>query len=167
MAKEIERKYLIDRGLVDSGNMPKADAHSERIQQFYLTMGDSEVRARAKRELGEGHGYQYFLTIKSGTGLVREETEVQITSTTYSELERFAIARIAKTRYKIGRWEIDVFLPPFSNLIIAEIELTHEDEVITIPHWMASYVIREVTDDPQYKNANLARLAESVNRLYK
>ena len=38
-------------------------------------------------------------------------------------------------------------------LVVAEIELQHENEVFEKPNWLG----REVTSDPRYPNANLAK----------
>jgi CYTH domain-containing protein len=62
---------------------------------------------------------------------------------------------IDKTRYvKLfdgKKWEIDLFRTPTPGLILAEIELISKNEQITLPPW----VIREVTGEPQYYNANM------------
>jgi adenylate cyclase len=50
-------------------------------------------------------------------------------------------------------WEIDVFQGDDRGLVIAEIELQHENEVLEKPNWLG----REVTSDPRYSNANLAK----------
>lgn len=158
MAKEIERKFLLSAGIKKNVNI----GDFKQIIQHYLMMGDVEVRVREVRDTHT----DFFLTMKQGSGLAREEIETKIPWEVFSRLMEHTKASISKKRYKVERWEFDFFCSPFDELVIAEIELTHENEEITIPHWMASYVVREVTDDPQYKNVNLARLAESVNRLY-
>ena len=52
-------------------------------------------------------------------------------------------------------WEIDVFLD--RELVLAEVELRSSDEVAPLPPWLAPFVEREVTDDPAYLNAVMAR----------
>ena len=65
--------------------------------------------------------------------------------------------RIVKTRYLIpsGRhlFEVDVFHEKNEGLVIAEIELTSENEPFSKPDWLGE----EVTGNPKYYNANLIR----------
>ena len=49
-------------------------------------------------------------------------------------------------------WEVDEFLGDNAGLVVAEVELSHEDQPFARPPWLAE----EVTDDPRYYNANLA-----------
>jgi CYTH domain-containing protein len=62
---------------------------------------------------------------------------------------------IEKTRYKIEyaglTWEVDEFAAENQGLIIAEVELTDENQSIELPEWIG----KEVSDDPRYFNANL------------
>ena len=56
--------------------------------------------------------------------------------------------------YKNQYFEIDVY-PFWKDRAILEIELREEDEAIDFPEEIR--IIREVTDDPSFKNAALAR----------
>ena len=42
-------------------------------------------------------------------------------------------------------------------LWLAELELTHAEQAVAIPDWLAPFLEREVTDDPSYTNRALAR----------
>jgi CYTH domain-containing protein len=42
------------------------------------------------------------------------------------------------------------------DLVLAEIELPSEDVKPKLPQWIAPYVVREVTDESEYLNINLA-----------
>ena len=55
--------------------------------------------------------------------------------------------------YENQYFEIDVY-PFWQDKAIAEIELSDENTPIVFPDYIK--IIREVTDDPAYKNANLA-----------
>ena len=63
---------------------------------------------------------------------------------------------IEKTRYLVDRgchtFEIDVFEGANEGLIVAEIELGHEDEAFERPSWLG----QEVTEDVRYYNTALA-----------
>ena len=48
-------------------------------------------------------------------------------------------------------WEVDEFFGDNMGLILAEVELEHEDQRFSKPAWIA----QEVTDDARYFNANL------------
>jgi CYTH domain-containing protein len=64
---------------------------------------------------------------------------------------------IEKIRYKIYLknliWEVDEFLGENQGLILAEVELTHENQTIELPDW----IDREVTGDRRYYNASLVK----------
>jgi CYTH domain-containing protein len=66
-------------------------------------------------------------------------------------------ALIEKIRYivplGVHTWEIDVFLGENSGLVIAEIELKHEQEGIELPSWIGT----EVTGQWPYYNNSLAQ----------
>jgi CYTH domain-containing protein len=66
---------------------------------------------------------------------------------------------VRKRRYVVAagerRWEIDEFLD--RPLVLAEIELGSEDEEVVVPGWLARFVEREVTDEPEYLNVKLAK----------
>ena len=66
--------------------------------------------------------------------------------------------QIQKTRYFISEnnqcFEIDVY-PEWSKQAIMEIELSSEDEEIKLPSFIN--IIKEVTDDPTYKNYEMAK----------
>jgi CYTH domain-containing protein len=63
---------------------------------------------------------------------------------------------IEKTRYLIPAgshtWEVDVFFGANAGLIVAEIELSREDEPFDKPSWIGE----EVSGDVRYYNSNLA-----------
>ena len=52
-------------------------------------------------------------------------------------------------------WEIDVFEGENAGLVIAEVELEHEDQSFARPPWVG----REITRDEQYSNTRLAQRA--------
>jgi adenylate cyclase len=89
--------------------------------------------------------------------LSREEYEYEIPYEEAIELLSHASSGvIEKTRYTLphGRfvWEVDVFSGARAGLIIAEIELTREDDQLQTPPWIG----REVTGDKRYSNRSLA-----------
>ncbi|MEX2280915.1 MAG: CHAD domain-containing protein [Gemmatimonadota bacterium] len=148
---EIERKYLLKR-------MPRVK-HAQQllIRQGYLPGEDIQERVRSVQDDG---GRKYYRTFKSVQGVRRIEIEEETTEKMFKQL--FALTkgqRIRKRRYVVqengARWEIDRFLD--RKLVLAEIELDSPDDPVELPRWLAALVVREVTDDPEYTNAKLAK----------
>lgn len=154
---EIERKYLIEypdtESLLALPNCRKV----EIVQTYLCSRGGEETRVR--RRGIDGH-YMYFKTEKRGTGISRIESERRLSKDEYLELLKDADpsrAVIRKTRYcltyKNQYFEIDVY-PFFDDRAIMEIELADESDEIIFPDMIK--VIREVTEEAEYKNASLA-----------
>ena len=147
MAKEIERKFLV------VGDAWRAGAVGTRYRQGYLAAGACTVRVRLAGERG-------FLTVKGrAVGPVRDEYEYPIPAADAAEmLERLcAGGRIEKVRHRVEHrghlWEVDEFAGENAGLVVAEVELASPDEDVELPPWAGA----EVTDDPRYANASLAR----------
>jgi CYTH domain-containing protein len=156
---EIERKFLICypniKELENKPNCTKID-----ITQTYLkTDDDTERRVRARGIDGD---YLYYLTEKRKiTGLKRIEVERKLSQDEYLRLLMEAdnkLHTIRKTRYCLSEnnqyFEIDIY-PEWNNQAIMEIELSSEDEKIKVPDYIE--VIKEVTDDDNYKNYQMAK----------
>lgn len=147
MAVEIERKFL-----VKSDTWWAHVDHSTRIRQGYLApVGTSSVRVRIEGEKAN-------INIKSASlGISRLEYEYGIPLADAEEMldQLCPKPQIDKTRHRVNRgqhvWEIDEFFGDNSGLLVAEIELSAEDELFEIPDWLG----REVSDDPRYYNVNL------------
>ncbi len=153
MSKEIEKKFLLR-------NSPAGITKGTKILQGYLSVGDPEVRVRAK-------GEKFFLTRKVGSGFIREEEEYEISKEVFEILWSLTEgARIEKTRYEfIGEdgltWEIDEIQNRSTGaLFLAEVELPDETVTPKIPSAIAEVIERDVTTDEMYKNKNLA-----INRI--
>jgi CYTH domain-containing protein len=148
MPREIERKFLV------KGISWKKGASGELYRQGYL-VADRErtVRVRVAGEDG-------FLTIKgTSKGLTRAEYEYPIPATEANEMLDTLCPKplIEKYRYRLEHagllWEVDEFLGENRGLTLAEVELADEDQRISLPDWAGE----EVSHDPRYFNANLAR----------
>ena len=102
-----------------------------------------------------------FLTIKGKPAaghFARYEWEKEIDVTESTELRPLCQgSSIDKTRWIVPaaeeglKWEVDEFHGKHDGLVVAEIELLHEDQVVELP----CFVGKEVTDDPRYYNANM------------
>ncbi len=149
--REIERKYLLE-GLPDRATA----ATSIEIVQGYLPGTKILERIRRIRQADED---RFVRTIKLGRGVSRIEVEEPMTKQLFAALWPLTAGRrIHKRRYLVPdgdfTWEIDEFLD--QPLVLGEIELPDERHP-TIPEWLTPHVIREVTDEPGYTNAHLAR----------
>lgn len=145
MAQEIERKFLVNLARW------RPPAAGVEIRQGYLNSHKARtVRIRV-------NGSQGFLTVKGAThGITRQEFEYEIPRGDAEELLKLCEQPIIeKTRYiePIGGhvWQIDVFRGSNAGLVVAEIELTGENETFAMPVWAG----KEVSGDPRYFNANL------------
>jgi adenylate cyclase len=99
------------------------------------------------------------LTVKSRPAKVRRlELEYTIP---IGEAEALTVLRkgciIEKMRHHVPHndltWDVDVFSGENLGLIIAEVELCHENQRIDLPPWIGE----EVTGQPQYSNGFLAQ----------
>lgn len=155
---EIERKFLIeypDTALLQS--LP--NCRKVEIVQTYLCLPDgTETRIRQRGERGN---YVYFQTTKRKISDVkRVEVERRLTEDEYLELLGSAgpaKRQVVKDRYCLtydGQYfEIDVY-PFWNDRAIMELEMSDESAEIRFPPEVQ--VIREVTDDPAYRNSALA-----------
>lgn len=156
MSLEIERKWLVKE-------LPSAKCISaNRIIQGYVISNEKEsVRVRCiVNEYDADYEATYKMTIKTGSGLVRNETEFNITCDQYDELWKLTKGkRIQKTRYvyDIGngfKAELDIF-DMYDFFALVEVEFPDEE---TANNFQAlEWFGEEVTHDPKYINANLAR----------
>jgi len=144
MAKEIERKFLLKELPEELYNL-----EGKHILQGYIST-DPEVRVREK-------GNKFFLTRKIGSGLTREETELEISENIFGILwDATKGRRIEKIRYKIDEFEIDKYLGKLEGFYIVEIELETEDQKFEFPDCLKKIQKIDVTEDPEYKNQSLA-----------
>ncbi len=148
MAIEIERKFLVKGD--QWRNLGQGKIY---CQGYFPTAQGCTVRVRII-------GDQGYLTIKGKTvGNSRSEYEYSIPLLDAQEMLNNLCDRplIEKTRYKIITdnltWEVDEFKGENEGLILAEVELTSEDQKIKIPEWIG----KEVSGDPKYYNANLVK----------
>ena len=150
MMTEIERKFLV------TSNAFKTEAHKHTriIQGFLNTHPERTVRVRLKGNIG-------FLTVKgksSANGLSRFEWETVIPKAEAKALLKLCEPGIIdKIRYEVqfGNhvFEVDVFSEENQGLIVAEVELTSENEAFKKPYWLG----KEVTGQKKYYNSQLSK----------
>ena len=147
MGKEIERKFLV------TGEDWRRDDGVLYRQGYLSTDPERTVRVRTA-------GPRAYLTIKGrSAGATRAEYEYEIPVADADEMLSQLCERplIEKRRHTIEHdghaWEVDEFAGENAGLVLAEIELEHEEQTFARPAWVGV----EVTDDPRYFNANLVR----------
>ena len=149
MAIETERKFLV------KGEFKYLAVKKIEIIQAYLSATpDKTIRLRIT-------GEKAFLTVKTKAKLnsiSRNEWEVEIPGKDAMEMMDICIpGRVVKTRYLVpaGKHtiEVDVFHEKNEGLVVAEIELSNEDELFEKPEWLGE----EVTGNPMYFNSNLIK----------
>lgn len=159
---EIERKFLIEYPDIAKLEADKNCGKVEIIQTYLKSNDDKEIRVRQR---GNNGSYSYTKTIKRTiNGLKRLETEKRLTQAEYINLLMDADTtkhQIRKTRYCLvynnQYFEIDIY-PFWNDVAIMEIELNNESQTIEFPPQIK--IIKEVTDDIEYKNSNLANIKQ-------
>lgn len=147
MNVEIERKFLLSK--MPSIPLPAGVP----IKQGYLPLSN-EVRVR-------NMGDQYYLTIKTGSGLSRQECEPPINKFAFQTLfKETGDARISKTRFFIpyGDYtlELDEYHGDLKGLVTMECEFktVEEANAFVLPTWAKD--AQDITHMPELKNRSLA-----------
>lgn len=156
---EIERQFLV----TELPPLPKA---CETIRQGYIAFSP-EIRIR------EIDGRRFTLTVKRGTGLVREEWETEISRQEFDHLASCLYPEtymIEKRRYRVplaeGRTaELCVHDGRLAGLDYVEVEFPTAEAAGAFrpPSWFG----REVTEDARFSYTTLTRrdAAEVVERI--
>ena len=148
MPREIERKFLLE----SDAWRPQA-RESQPMSQGYLASG-GRVSLRVRIA-----GDDARLNMKAG-GLVAARQEYEYPIPLDEARELLALAEgplIDKTRHFVEHggfeWEVDEFHGDNLGLVVAELELTREDERFPSPPWLGP----EVTRFARYYNSCLVK----------
>ncbi len=149
---EIERKFLVHK--TDGRYKTEAFASSHICQGYICDGKRPTVRVRIR----DGKGY---ITIKGKSdkkGLSRYEFEKEISLEEAQQLMRLCMPElIDKTRYLVRSgshvFEIDEFYGSNAGLVMAEVELSYEDE----PYEKPDFIGDEVTGDKRFNNSSLRK----------
>lgn len=150
MAQEIERKFLV----TNYSYKQLAVSHHHIVQGYISREKTGTVRIRIADD-------KAYLTIKGKPAaghFARYEWEKEIDVKDATELIKLCHGTIIdKTRWIVPtgekglKWEVDEFHGKHEGLVVAEIELTAEDQPFEKP----AFIGEEVTYDPKYYNANM------------
>lgn len=150
MALEIERKFLV----LDDSYKHEAFSKSHIQQGYICSERGRTVRIRIRNE-------RAYITIKGPSlngGLSRYEFEQEIPLDDARKLLTLCDPGIIdKTRWLVKSgshtFEVDEFHGDNDGLVVAEVELSAEDEAFEKPHFIG----KEVTGDRRYYNSQLRR----------
>ena len=145
---EIERKFLVKKG----DAYKSAAFSSSHIQQGYIPADGATVRVRTRDD-------KAYLTIKGRSvngGMTRYEFEKEITMDEANHLLQLCKGGVIdKRRYlvKSGNhtFEVDEFYGDNEGLVMAEVELSEENEAYVKP----DFIGMEVTGDKRFYNSHL------------
>jgi CYTH domain-containing protein len=154
-SREIERRYLLRA-------LPSALLHVPftRIAQGYLP-GERLIE-RVRHAVAPDGSERFTRTVKAGSGIERIELEEDTDAATFGVLWTLTEGRrILKRRHHMIdgdlAWEVDLF--DDRPLVLAEVELSSTETVVTPPPWLTAVLVCEVTDDGRFTNAALSRHA--------
>lgn len=160
---QIQRKYLIEMPNIEEISRNTPITIIDMLQNYLVTEEDGIERRIRQR--GIKGNYLYYLTEKKKINEIeRLEKGRKISQEEYlhflTEIDT-SLKQIGKKRvcfvYQGQYFGLDIYA--FSkNKAILEIELTDANKEVLIPEYI--HVIKEVTDDINYKNYQLARSYE-------
>ncbi|MCT4611881.1 MAG: hypothetical protein N4A47_00760 [Clostridia bacterium] len=163
---EIEKKFLLKK-VPDKETLNNTYSYKD-IKQFYLNMGDIELRARAKSN-SKGNTAYIFTAKSKGLEKRPEFNYEELTEDDFAELQAHKVGSIiAKRRYEIPyiggyNFEFDVYNEKLEELYTAEIEVNSEDDFSKLNIKSGLHLINnnlvlgnDVTKDKPYKNGSLA-----------
>lgn len=147
---EIERKFL-----VTSNNYKEESFNVTRIIQGFLNR-DPERTVRVR--IRDNKGILAVKGLSSNNGLSRFEWEKNISKKDAKALLEFCEKGVIdKLRYEVRcgnhTFEVDEFFGDNEGLIIAEVELSSEEEQFSKPDWLGE----EVTGQIEYYNSQLSK----------
>jgi adenylate cyclase len=173
MATEIERKFLVDPKWDPASSKPFAITH---IRQGYLSIDPNrtvrirtlDVTHEAYRDISRRVAAITVKGLKVNASAGEWEYEIPYEDAIVM-MDSLIIPGmvIDKTRYLISvmgmcddesTWEVDVFHGRHEGLVVAEIELGHEDEAYNSAPWLR----REVTTNGLYANSFLSSAQQKV-----
>jgi CYTH domain-containing protein len=154
---ERERKFLVSNLKLDEIPVKKESIY---IEQTYLLSKSGSVRVRKR---GQHDHFTYTYTIKQKLGPGKNiEKEKTITEKEYLDLliQADPSRQTIKKERTCFLWnhqyfELDHFITPRPGLWLLEAEIETDDEQINLPPFPK--IEKEVTDDPSYSTAEIAK----------
>ena len=133
--REIERNFLVKR-------VPANFRQARRLalSQGYVAVDHSGCEVRVRDQNGK-----YYLTVKTGSGMVRDETEIPLSRPQFQKLWPLTKGR---------RIELDAYHGPHQGLMVAEVEFPSAATARKFrpPAWFG----HDVTRVKKFRDVNLA-----------
>ena len=149
MSIEIERKFLT------TSNTFK----NESYKKIYIRQGflNSHKERAVRIRIADKNAFITVKGMSNSTGTSRYEWEKEISIKDAKELLLLCEKTIIEkhrflVKFGVHTYEIDEFLGENEGLIVAEIELSNENEYFKKPAWLG----QEVTGQVKYYNSNLS-----------
>lgn len=161
-----EKKYLIDLKQSNLGFLEANECQKIEIVQTYLQSDNGEKRIRRRGYKGD---CTYYFTFQKDTDQSSERIilDKKINEDEYLQLLDKAdtnLISISKDRYcftyKNQYFRLDI-IPELGDVGILEIEMTDKNKKIIIPKEVS--VIKEVTNDINYRNYMLAQTLKKIS----
>jgi CYTH domain-containing protein len=149
---EIERRWLVDAG---------AAVHLELTDPVAITdryIIGTRMRLRMMRR-GDETVFKLTRKYECEDPVARPIVTAYLNPAEYEVFAALPALTLGKTRYKVRdgahEYSLDRFAGPLQGLWLSEIELPDLRQIIALadPPW----AVRDVTNDPAYQGANLAR----------
>lgn len=145
MAREIERRYLVNKRLWKQALCQVHDI--EKLTQGYLCKKPT-VRIRLS-----SNNFAWLTVKGEPTEFTRDEFEYDISTTDAEQMLSMCDKLLEKTRHWIQTpdtrlWSVDEFAGLNKGLLLAEVELCDAEQDVLSPPW----VLKEVTYDERYTN---------------
>lgn len=156
MKLEIERKFL----LANDDWRKEATGKTRLRDGLVGSFEGRKVRVRIDDET-------CWITVKGPRkGLGRAEYEFEIPRDEAEQMLRDVCVGclIEKVRHFVPRdglmWEVDVYESDLAGIVLAEVELEHEDQDIIRPDWLGE----EVTGDRRFRLSTLLQMCGQTDR---
>ena len=167
MSIEIERKFLVDPTIFNTktgGHYAVVGYLSHNEENLSVIRVVHRVSLRKGSLCFKGNKFDKYSRAEYETN-IDESMAVDLLNL-IDDSQKIRKKRI-RTKYEGNDWSVDVFEGNNEGLVLAEIEIPHEDYSFEVPVW----AIEEVTNDPRYYNINLvkepyAEWAENSSQVY-
>jgi CHAD domain-containing protein/CYTH domain-containing protein len=157
---EIERRFLLrPYPLKKFLRAHDIAVKTARIEEFYLPLEDGHAMRYYRKQ-----DDLFFMTVRRGHGLVREEEEREVDSETFfSQLESRRGNMIKKRRYTFeygsSKYDLDQFSGHLKGLVILEIVFEDEKRALdfVLPEVFTPLLVSEVTDEERFSDLGLSK----------
>jgi adenylate cyclase len=138
MPFEVERKFLVANDGWKAG-VVLASSNGNKVR-IRIAEETATVTIKGPRKTMKRAEFEYAIPMSDAEAILTHMCQGHI---------------LKKRRHFVehsdATWEIDVYEGSLRGIVIAEIELRHENQTIELPDWIG----KEVTRDPRYRKVNM------------